>query len=63
MPNLNTLRDISSHFTLSLPNLVMVCLEMWVWELMTFLSGFFRVQESVAQVLLVTITNTTFQMG
>ena len=63
MLNLNTLRDIPSHFILGLPNLVMVCLEMWVWELMTFLSGFFSVQESAAQVLLVTITNTAFQMG
>ena len=63
MPNLKTLRDIPAHFILGLPNLVMVCLEMWVWELMTFFSGFFCVQESAAQVLLVTITNTAFQMG
>ncbi len=36
---------------------------MWVWELMTFLSGFFSLLESAAQVLLVTITNTAFQIG
>jgi Na+-driven multidrug efflux pump len=35
----------------------------WVWELMTFLSGFFSLLESAAQVLLVTITNTAFQIG
>ena len=43
MPTLNIFEDIPSHFILGLPNLVMVCLEMWVWELMTFLSGFFSI--------------------
>ena len=63
MPSLKVVRDIPAHFISGFPNLIMVCLEMWVWELMTFLSGFFSVQESAAQVLLVTITNTAFQIG
>ena len=48
MPNLSIIEDITSHFIKGLPNLGMVCLEMWVWELMTFLSGFFSLLESAA---------------
>jgi hypothetical protein len=43
MPSLKVVRDIPAHFISGFPNLIMVCLEMWVWELMTFLSGFFSV--------------------
>lgn len=55
MPSISLFKNIHSHLMLGLPNLAMVCLEMWVWELMTFLSGFFSILESASQVLLVTI--------
>jgi hypothetical protein len=48
MPNINLLKDIHSHLIQGLPNLAMVCLEMWVCELMTFLSGFLSILESAS---------------
>ena len=47
-PNFNLFEDLPSHFTQCLPNLAIVCLETWVWELMTFLSGFFSITENAA---------------
>ena len=47
-PNFNLFEDLPSHFLQGLPNLAIVCLETWVWELMTFLSGFFSITENAA---------------
>ena len=48
MPDKRTFEDLKSYLAIGLPNVIMLCLDLWAYDLMTIMSGYLGVESQAA---------------
>jgi MATE family multidrug resistance protein len=60
--NKDTFSRIYAYFSLGVPTAMMVCMDMWAFSLLTFISHFLGVNENAGQVILLNVLSLLYSI-
>jgi MATE family multidrug resistance protein len=63
LPNQDAIDSLKEYMEVSVPNVIMCCLDYWAYEMMTIVSGTIGVEQQAGQVILMNMSEMSFMIG